>query len=351
MAFQNSIEALVTVSVFDVPKGKAIKAEFLAADGTLLTAYNPEGVKSIDWVKRRSNNDGKEYVESRRPIIVTYSCARKAKGNSCIAEDCKLYPIDFSFLKRREDTPDCILETEWVKVTPRCQSERKRDATPDVMFPGHDFPFMLGRKWGDESKCSTDPINTRPAIELCPLRVNGESPNADSHKHLVRAYASIMLDRETNARQFHRILFSQEQWDRLAREVHEGEKVILKGCEIQYDLRDEEVIVNTETHYDYGDGEGFTTGVSDKYIPGVVTNVRSIAIERELSLTKANDNDQEPQYATEPFLSTFDELYEDAYARYDPEPDDFYDDYEPRLSDYYDDMEELELNTRGDGYD
>ena len=27
------------------------------------------------------------------------------------------------------------------------------------------------------------------------------------------------------------------------------------------------------------------------------------------------------------------------------------DDYEPSLSDFYDDLEELELNTRGDGYD
>ncbi len=254
-----------------------------------------------------------------------------------------------------KDRPDCILDFRWTKLIKCEQPARPRDATPDWDFPGHVFPFMLGRKWGDDSKCSTDADNTRPAERLTPVTISGKKAKNSDQSHLVLSYASVVIDRESDTREFHRILFSKDQWDELAHSVGANEKVILECCTIGFDPKDEEAVIDTIEHYDFGDGCGFETGTYKRYIPGVVTNVVSVSIARDLQMPverSENESQRQSPYARHSPVPTYDDLYDECYPLPPTEEDsEEYDDYEPKLSDYYDDLEELELNTRGDGYD
>lgn len=254
-------------------------------------------------------------------------------------------------MEYREDTPDCTLELEWIEIVRRDQPARARNATPCAMFPNHVFPYMLGRRWGDDSGCTTDPSKMKPAARLNPITVSHNAPKADGQDHLVRAFASIMLDRASGAREFHTVLFSKGQWDRIANAVHANEKVILEGCTIRFDPNDENVVVDTITHYDFAEGPGFSTGTYKRYIPGEITDVTSIRIAHELKMAESAGNSSDTNANPDCLcLWTFDELYERKYPPYEPE-NDYYDDDIPSLSDSYDDLEELELNTRGDGFD
>lgn len=263
-----------------------------------------------------------------------------------------------STMEYREDTPNCMLEFEWIEIVKRDQPARARNATPCVMFPDHVFPYMLGRRWGDDSGCTTNPSEMKPATRLNPVTVSHNVPKTDRQDHLVRAFASITLDRESGAREFHKVYFTAEQWDKIVSSVHGAvyadEKVILEGCTIGFDPKDKSVEVNTETFYDYGDGEGFRTGISTGYIPGEITDVASISIARQLQFADAGEGKGKPDRRPGLFLTTlmsFDEmLFGREFPPCEPE-DDCYDDDVPSLSDYYDDLEELELNTRGDGFD
>lgn len=257
-------------------------------------------------------------------------------------------------MEYREDKPDCTLEVYLGNGIVDCnQPPRPRNATPDWMYPHHTFPFMLGRKWGDDSVCTTDPAAMKPAETLKAVTIGRKPLETQWQDKLMLVYATVMLDRESDAREFHKIYLTGEQWDRIATAVHTGEKVILEGCTIGFDPKDEPVVVNTEEHYDYGDGGGFSTGIFKRYIPGVITDVASISISRQLQFADAGEgqgkSDQQPRL----FLMTFDETLYHTTPEYwcELDEDDGCDESEPRLSDYYDDLEELELNTRGDGYD
>ena len=256
-------------------------------------------------------------------------------------------------MEYREGTPDCTLELELGHfVVESNQPARPRNATPDWPFPHHTYPFMLGRKWGDDSVCSTDPEKMKPAESLKAVTVGRKASDTKWQDKLVEAYATIMLDRKSDAREFHKIYFTAEQWDRIAADVHIGEKVILEGCTIRFDPKDEPVVVDTEKDYDYGDGGGFSTGTFKRYIPGVVTDVADISIARRLQMSDAAEGKVESRQSPLLVLENFDEMLYEAMSPADIESDyGGHDESEPRLSDYYDDLEELELNTRGDGYD
>jgi len=252
-------------------------------------------------------------------------------------------------MEYRRSLLDCVLELEWVKLIKRDRPARSRRATPDDMLPLHTYPFMLGREWGDDSKCQAEPNGIKPAHSLLPIKISECQEVDDGISLLVQAYASFMVDPKSNAREFHKIYFTKDQWDALACVVRTYDKVILEGCTICFDDEDEEVVVDTAKYYDDANGEGFSTGISHRYIPGVVVEVQAIEIARRL---KMPGDASQPELPDGLVLSTYGEKIEDIYPSRDPcLDDDGHDDYEPKLSDFYDDLEELELNTRGDGFD
>ena len=220
---------------------------------------------------------------------------------------------DLGIMEYREDTPDCTLELELGHfVVENNQPARPRDATPDWPFPHHTYQFMLGRKWGDDSVCSTDPADMKPAETLKAATIGRKTPETQWGDKLVQVYATIMLDRESDAREFHKIYLTGEQWDMIASSVHIDEKVILEGCTIRFDPKDEPIVVNTEENYDYGEGEGFSTGTFKRYIPGVIDDVTSIWIARELHANEpscnSDNNHETSEQQSKPWLYDFNDL-------------------------------------------
>ena len=257
-------------------------------------------------------------------------------------------------MKYREgSTPDCTLELDFIEVVEAYQPARPRNATPDVELPNHIYPFMHGRKWGDDSVCTTNPAAMKPAGMLKAVTVGHKAPKMERPYVLVQTYASIMLDRESGAREFHKVYFTADQWNRIAANVHTDDKVILEGCTIFFDPKDEPVTVDTLKHYDFADGrDGFSTGTFKTYIPGMIADVAAISTVHSLRMSDETEGRDEAEEMACPQLPLFDILYNRAYPPPEPDfEDDDYPEYQPPLSEFYDDLEELELNTRGDGFD
>ncbi len=225
-------------------------------------------------------------------------------------------------MEYREDTPDCTLEVKLVDAVECNQRARPRDATPDYELPNHTFPFMLGRRWGDDSSCTTDKADMRPAELLKAVTIGHKPSQTGWDDVLVRAYASITLDRASGAREFHKVYFTAEQWDMIAATLHTDEKIILEGCTIRFDPKDEPVVVDTVEHYDFAEGEGYSTGTFKRYIPGVITDVASILIARKLQVSEPTEGIGGSTDTTEQdgvlFLMNSHELYDAAFPLTDP---------------------------------
>ena len=150
------------------------------------------------------------------------------------------------------------------------------------------------------------------------------------------------------AAETHIVRFNASEWNEISKVAVDGTIVTLKNAIVVYDDSKPKTIVDTTCHVDFGDGYGYEDGIRKEYVQGWIRDISSVEVTKDVFSTDESlalsgsfmsaEELEYCQYAT----CTLDEEYLG---------DDFLDDYEPRLSDYYDDMEELELNTRGDGYD
>ena len=155
-----------------------------------------------------------------------------------------------------------------------------------------------------------------------------------------------------DAREVHTVLFSPEDWDLLAKALKAGQTCSLKSAIIAYSPYADEVVIDKEDHYDFADGPGFTESMSHRYRPGYVVSASSLVLSSEL------DSAQKTNFEAESFgLPTSKDLIIDEKGKESEEQEEVYEEDwpgpaepAPSLSDYYDDLEELELNTRGDGF-
>ena len=89
------IETFVTASLHVSPKGaKFIRVRFQADGETWLTGFNPAGVASVEWVQRVSHTTGKQRIQSRFPVRVSFT--RSSVVGSDVVAACELAPRDFT---------------------------------------------------------------------------------------------------------------------------------------------------------------------------------------------------------------------------------------------------------------
>lgn len=279
---------------------------------------------------------------------------------------------------------DCTLEFEWIRIVNRYQPARRIDAFPGVKMPHHRYPYLEDRKRNYISRERLTRNQTskkywppwifeqpviKPAETNTPVRIGLDDSFSQFPNYLVRAYASIKLDRASDAKEYHKIFFTAEQWDSIASAVHKNEKVILVESSIYYDPDDNPVVVDTRGNETTDDDQN-AVGVHKKYIPGIITDVPVISIVHRYHMAFRNGQCKSMPIG-DLFLKSFHELYEECshvdmneytdvaedddevafYYDKDCDREIYWEPEEPSLSDYYDDLEELELNTRGDGFD
>ena len=89
------IETFVTASVHVNKKGtRFIRVRFQAGDAEWLTAFNPKGIASVEWVQRTSRTTGKQRIQSRFPVRVDF--ARSSVIGSDVVAACVISPRDFT---------------------------------------------------------------------------------------------------------------------------------------------------------------------------------------------------------------------------------------------------------------
>ena len=90
-----TIETFVTASIHVNQKGtRFIRARFQVDADTWLTAFNPEGVASVEWVQRVSRTTGKQRTQSRFPVRVSFK--RSTVVGADVVESCAIAPRDFT---------------------------------------------------------------------------------------------------------------------------------------------------------------------------------------------------------------------------------------------------------------
>ena len=90
-----TIETFVTASIHVSPKGiKFIRVRFQANEAQWLTAFNPAGVSSVEWVQRISRTTGNQRIQSRYPVRVSFTRSRVV--GSDVVESCVIAPRDFT---------------------------------------------------------------------------------------------------------------------------------------------------------------------------------------------------------------------------------------------------------------
>ena len=146
------------------------------------------------------------------------------------------------------------------------------------------------------------------------------------------------------------VCFVPAVWDKLANSVYENYIVTLKGC---CEERLEKCkTINIGNYQFYVSQAGWF--LNEKVLKpklsltsskGWISYCDSIELRHTMDFVRI--------YPERLILPTYDDLLEYNFREEcvwkEARKQD--DDYEPKLSDYDDDMEELELNTRGDGYD
>lgn len=175
---------------------------------------------------------------------------------------------------------------------------------------------------------------------------------------LVEATVSILLDSfPSAAKEYHVVRFTPDDWDYLVEglRLNRGYTLTFKNATIAYDERGEKAIVDMVEHVDFGGPDGGISGsdfgVYKEYVKGWMRSCDAIVQTYVFDFVERKNPFELPTS----FIG-FEELLRN-HARAQRKTvivtDCFGDSYEemPSLSDFYDDMQELELNTRGDGYD
>lgn len=219
-------------------------------------------------------------------------------------------------------------------------------------------------KFRDRADCIIDPngcarivrnpdLGKPDAVHAVKIGLNKTVENT---KLQIEVPVFVILDRCCGiAKEEHIARFNPKEWDAIALKTDSGSCVTLKDALIVYDDESPKKFTSNEAHLDFAGGmEGVDVGVSKEYYSGWVRDIHEVVVSSEVFHL---DKETALAYA----LPTFRKLELERQEKYrladnsddcldEPDPP-ISDDYEPKLSDFYDDMEELELNTRGDGFD
>lgn len=87
------IDTFVTATVHQKDGKRFIRIRFQASGDTYLTAFNPKGVSTVQWVQRVSHTTGKVQTQTRWPVTVRFT--RDAVVGSDVVK-AELAPRDFT---------------------------------------------------------------------------------------------------------------------------------------------------------------------------------------------------------------------------------------------------------------
>lgn len=87
------IDTFVTASIHQKDGNRFIRIRFQASGDTYLTAFNPKGVSTVQWVQRVSRTTGKVRTQTRWPVTVRFT--RDAVVGSDVVK-AELAPRDFT---------------------------------------------------------------------------------------------------------------------------------------------------------------------------------------------------------------------------------------------------------------
>lgn len=211
----------------------------------------------------------------------------------------------------------------------------------------------MSEKFRARADCIVDPMG-RPRLvqrkygiaRISPVqsvRIGHNEPK-DSSVH-VEIPVFIIIDRSCGmAREDHIARFNPRDWDAVASRSAAGFSVTLKNALVAYDDASALQCTSNESHIDFDNGmEGVNVGVTREYLSGWVRDADEVLISAEVFHPDKETSLNAP-------LPSYHQLLDEARCS-GSWRDDPVDEPLPELSDYYDDLGELEINTRGDGYD
>ena len=89
-----TVETFVTASIHQNGKGvKFIRVRFQAGDNVWFTAFNPTGIKDVEWVQRVSRTTGAVKTQTHFPVLVTFE--RDSVVGSDVVRNCVIKPRSF----------------------------------------------------------------------------------------------------------------------------------------------------------------------------------------------------------------------------------------------------------------
>ena len=89
-----TVETFVTATIHTNSKGtRFIRIRFQAEDNVWFTAFNPTGIKDVEWVQRVSRTTGSVRTQTRFPVLVTFE--RDSVVGSDVVRNCIIKPREF----------------------------------------------------------------------------------------------------------------------------------------------------------------------------------------------------------------------------------------------------------------
>ena len=90
----STVETFVTATIHTNSKGtRFIRIRFQAEDNVWFTAFNPTGIKDVEWVQRISRTTGSVRTQTRFPVLVTFE--RDSVVGSDVVRNCVIKPREF----------------------------------------------------------------------------------------------------------------------------------------------------------------------------------------------------------------------------------------------------------------
>lgn len=276
----------------------SLQVKFRGDDGEQICTRYPRWLIDTELEQRRCNRTHRAYLASTKPVCILYVT------NRGIIEDCTLTPANLSqadFQKlltlRNQNSFDCVLDTR------------------------------------HKPQLITKPFGIQPLI--------GGEPN--------RVIETLVTNAASESERY-LAWFAPAVWDKLAKSVYDDYIVTLKGCIAgSLDKCKTISIGNYKFYVSQGgwilDEKELAPRLYLSSSHGWISSCKSIELRHTIDFLRIH-----PERL---ILPTYDDVvdYERKMEREYERMRSEVDDYEPSLSDFYDDLEELELNTRGDGYD
>lgn len=87
------IETFVSASVHEKDGKKFIRVRFQTEADKWMTAFNPQGIASVEWVQRVSKSTGNMRTQTRFPVQVSFVEPKVIGSDVC--DKCIIAPRDF----------------------------------------------------------------------------------------------------------------------------------------------------------------------------------------------------------------------------------------------------------------